>query len=185
MLIYFDTRTKLTIVALFVFVLCSASMKDTEKSKLDEVPLGKHYMVFHFQIWTGKGRPICFMVARYCLAGLSARWLVMEIQHIIATLALYRFVVNSLGCDGATENRSALMQQLDLSLRDVFPDLFDDEVTGNERCDDGKATGNERCDDGEAAGNEQCDIDLEPPSLPRGYRHCQCYNMRSLMLMGK
>ena len=78
-------------------------------STIEEGPeLGKHYMAFWFQTWTSKRRPITFMVARYCLNGLSARWLVVEIRKSIATLAFYGFVANALGFDGATENRSAI-----------------------------------------------------------------------------
>ena len=60
-----------------------------KKSKLNELALGKHYIVFYFNKWTGKGRPVCFMAARFCLHGLLAHWLVMAIQHLISTLALY------------------------------------------------------------------------------------------------
>ena len=100
---------------------------DKKTSTLDKVPLGKHYMVFYFTTYSGKQRPFCFMAARYCLASLSARWIVMEMQHIIATLATFGFVVNTLGCDGASENRSALKQQLNISLRDAFPELMTDD----------------------------------------------------------
>jgi len=55
----------------------------------------------------------------------------MEIQHTIATLALYRFFVTGLGYEGVTENSSTLMQQLDLTLKYVFPDLFDDDTVGD------------------------------------------------------
>ena len=65
------------------------------------------------------------MAARYCLNGLSARWLVVEIRKTIATLAFYGFVVTALGFDGATENRSAIcQQQLTLTIQDVFPELM-------------------------------------------------------------
>ena len=81
-------------------------------------------MAFWFQTWSGKKRPITFMAARYCLNRLSARWLVVEIRKTIATLAFYGFVVTALGFDGATENRSAICQQLTLSIQDVFPELM-------------------------------------------------------------
>ena len=55
----------------------------------------------------------------------------MAIQQCIATLALYGFVVNAFGFNGATENRSALHQQLDISLKEVFPELYNDEKDAN------------------------------------------------------
>ena len=110
-------------------------------STIEEGPeLGKHYMAFWFQTWTSKSRPISFMAARYCLNGLSARWLVVEIRKTIATLAFYGFDVTALGFDGATENRSAICQQLTLTIQDVFPELMrhnevlkiaDDEIDGD------------------------------------------------------
>ena len=54
------------------------SAKKEKHSKLDEVALGKHYMVFKMHTWTGKGKPISFMAARFCLDSLSSRWIVIE-----------------------------------------------------------------------------------------------------------
>ena len=54
------------------------SAKKEKHSKLDEVALGKHYMIFYFHTWTGKCKTVSFMAARFCLASLSARWIVMD-----------------------------------------------------------------------------------------------------------
>ncbi len=43
-------------------------VSETKHIKLEEVQPRHHYMVFYFQSWSGKGRPVCFVVARYCLA---------------------------------------------------------------------------------------------------------------------
>ena len=106
---------------------------EIKHSKLDKVKLGKHYLVFYFQLWSGKGRPVWFMAACYYLASLLARWLVsvMATQHIISTIALYGFVVISLGQDKVTENRFVLKIQLNFTLKEAFPELLLDETDMN------------------------------------------------------
>lgn len=65
------------------------------------------------------------MVARYCLGGLTARWIRSHVLQITAVLSAYGFVVISNGFDGASENRSAMRQLLTKTLIEVKPSLFD------------------------------------------------------------
>ena len=95
---------------------------DDDESK---IPLGKHYMVFAFRTWTSKSKPINFVVARYALATLTGRWIRFNKRQITSTLAFFNFYVNANSFDGATENRSALKQELTLTLKNLLPDLFD------------------------------------------------------------
>ena len=66
--------------------------KSKEASKSD-LKLGKHYMVFMAQHLTSKGRSMLFMVAGYCLASLTGRWVCVNKRQITSTLAFRGFVV--------------------------------------------------------------------------------------------
>ena len=76
----------------------------------------------------------------------------MEIEHLVSTLALYGFVVTTFGFDGATENRSAILQMLHLTLKGVFPDLFRevDEMMAEEN----------------ASNNGDAEFDVAEPAAP-------------------
>ena len=93
------------------------------KSSDSNVKLGKHYMVFMAQHVTSKGRAMSFMVARYCLASLTGRWVRVNKRQITSALAYTGFVVIHNSFDGATENRAAMNQDLSLSLKQLLPDL--------------------------------------------------------------
>ena len=56
------------------------------------------------------------------------------------SLALHGFIVNANSFDGATENRSAMNQDLTLSLKDVLPELM--EETSNDAGEDTIVNGN-------------------------------------------
>ena len=68
------------------------------------------------------------MASRGCLVSLLAHWLVMVMQHIILTLALYGFIENSLGQDGLTKYIYLLKIQLYLILKEVLPELLSDKT---------------------------------------------------------
>ena len=100
--------------------------KKLVKTDENKLPLGKHYTVFTARTWTSKSRPFNFVVARYCLASLSGRWVRINKRQITSTLAFFNFYVNANSFDGATENRSAMNQDLTLSLRVMLPELYVD-----------------------------------------------------------
>ncbi len=54
--------------------------EDMEDS--NDISLGKHYMVFMCQAWSKSGGPSRFMVARYCLGGLTSRWIRSHVLQI-------------------------------------------------------------------------------------------------------
>ena len=92
------------------------------------VSLGNHYMVFMVQTWTDNGAaPSSFVVSRYCLDSLNARWVRANVMQITAALAVFGFVVNHNGFDGASENRSAVKMNLTLTPRDLISDLLESE----------------------------------------------------------
>ena len=83
-------------------------------------------MVFLAQGVTSVGRTMAFMVARYCLSSLSGRWVRTNKRQITATLGFFGFIVTFNSFDGATENRSAMNQDLSLSLQTLLPELATD-----------------------------------------------------------
>ena len=95
--------------------------KDDETE--DGLELGKHYMVFLAQTVSARDRPYCFMAARYCLSSLTGRWVRVNKRQITSTLAHFDFIVSLNSFDGASENRSAMKQDLTLSLGELMPDL--------------------------------------------------------------
>ena len=109
--------------------------KVVDKSKSSELSLGKHYMVFMAQSVTSVGRPMCFMVARYCLTSLTGRWVRVNKRHITSALAFYAFIVTYNSFDGASENRSAMNQDLSISLRDCLPELLSPDPDKNDEED--------------------------------------------------
>ena len=94
---------------------------EDDKETDQEIPLGKHFMVFMCQNFATDGGPSRFMVARYCLGGLTTRWIRSHVLQITAVLSAYGFVVISNGFDGASENRSAMRQLLTKTLIEVKP----------------------------------------------------------------
>ena len=87
--------------------------------------------------WRG---PFAFVTTCCCLFSLSGRWIRFNKRQITSSLALYGFIVNANSFDGATENRSAMNQDLTLSLKDVLPELM--EETSNDAGDDSVGDGN-------------------------------------------
>ena len=65
-----------------------------------------------------------FMVARYCLTSLTGRWVCVNKMQITSTLAFDACIVFKNSFDAATENRSAMNQDLTLSLKTLVPDLL-------------------------------------------------------------
>ena len=80
-------------------------------------------MVFMAQHLTSKGRSMLFMVAKYHLMSLTGRWVRVNKRQITSTLAFHGFVVIKHSFNGASENRSAMDQDLTLSLKTLLPEL--------------------------------------------------------------
>ena len=114
--------------------------EDEIMTKPKKVELGKHYMVFMAQTWTSKMKPFCFIAARYCLANLSGRWIRVNKRQITAALAFFGIIVNTNSFDGATENRSALNQDLTIPLSALIPDLKEQEESTADEMDDDDST---------------------------------------------
>ena len=89
----------------------------------NKLQLGKHYMVFMAQSIAAEHRPFCFMVARYCLSSLTSRWVRVNKRQITSAMAFHDFIVLLDSFDGAPENRSAINQDLTLTLGDLMPEL--------------------------------------------------------------
>ena len=71
-----------------------AKSKETSKSaSKSDLKLGKHYMVFMAQHLTSKDQSMSFMVAMYCVASLTGRWVRVNKRQITSTLAFHGFVV--------------------------------------------------------------------------------------------
>ena len=139
-----------------VDVEASESGNNEVATKGGEVPMGKHYMVFMTTTWSSEGRPFAFIAARHCLSSLSGRWIRVNKRQITCALALYGFVVNANSFDGATENRSAMNQDLTLTLKQVLPEFLDAEGINKEAsnvCEDG-------CDD-DVSSSLPCDDDIQ------------------------
>ena len=79
----------------------------------DPVQLAKDYLVFYFTSYDPKAN-IRFPVARYCLGGVTAGFLIDTIPEVLAGLDDYGFVGISVTGDGAGENRSALGKLADI-----------------------------------------------------------------------
>ena len=106
--------------------------------------------------WSSEGQPFTFIAARHCLSSLSGRWIRVNKRQITCALALYGFVVNANSFDGATENRSAMNQDLTLTLKQVLPEFLDAEGINKEAsnvCEDG-------CDD-DVSSSLPCDDDIQ------------------------
>lgn len=103
----------------------TAEDSESEEEDDDKVALGEHYMVFKASTWSSGTKHFDFMVARYCLHSLHGRWIRTNLRQITATLAFFGFIVNTNSFDGASENRSAMKQELTLTLKDVLPELLD------------------------------------------------------------
>ena len=114
--------------------------EDEIMTKPKKVELGKHYMVFMAQTWTSKTKPFCFVAARYCLANLSGRWIRVNKRQITSTLAFFGIIVNTNSFDGATENRSALNQDLTIPLSALIPDLKEQEESTADEMEDDNST---------------------------------------------
>ena len=64
------------------------------------------------------------VVSRFGVLSLDATYIMDKIMKSISALALFGFLVDTVGGDGAAENRSALKQLSTISVKDVLVDTI-------------------------------------------------------------
>ena len=123
LLLVYETLSNIAIFLsnLWCFFL-GADSEDDESG----ITAGTHMLAFVATVWN-KDSQIQHCVARYCTKSMTKEYMVNKITDITCALAEYGFVVNCLGCDGASENRGAikmLMDDLGLSIEDLLPSVL-------------------------------------------------------------
>ena len=83
-------------------------------------PLATYFLCFIFTSWEKRGKRIQIVISRYGVLSLDATFIYDKILSAIVACARFGFIANTLGCDRAAENRSALKTLGTLTVEDIL-----------------------------------------------------------------
>ena len=99
------------------------NLEDTDNPSKD-VPKAKHFLVFIFTTWEKNMKRHQMVVSRYGVLSLDASYIIDKVNSAIVALSKFGWIVDNVGGDGASENRSALKQMGTITAREILSDVI-------------------------------------------------------------
>ena len=105
---------------------------DESNNSPKNAPMAKHFLVFIFTSWEKNMKRHQMVAARYGVLFLDESYIMDKLLACTVALSKFGWIVDSVGGDGASENRSALKQLGTITARDSLMDTIVDLYGGAE-----------------------------------------------------